>query len=76
MPKSAIFAKNLGEKLNEGTRSMQEFFLFEQCVKYCVQEGIEVTEDNIFIVYNTVVDVLQTLDDEGNKINVARKQME
>ena len=41
---------------------MQEFFVLEECVNYCIQECIDITAGNILLLYNVIADISNSLD--------------
>ena len=64
MPKSSIFALDAGEKVTAGPRSILEFFALEQTVKFCSEEGIDASSNNILVIYNTLVEVSRQIESE------------
>ena len=50
MPKSGLLALEEGEAVKMGPRSMEEFFVLEECVSYCAKECIDINADNIHII--------------------------
>ena len=72
MPKSGLFALKQGESINVGPRSMQEFFVLEECVNYCAQECVDITAGNILLLYIVIADISNSLDN----IQVHAKQRE
>ena len=55
-----------------GPRSMQEFFVLEECVNYCAQECIDITAGNILLLCNVIADISNSHDN----IQVHPKQRE
>lgn len=55
-----------------GPRSMQEYFVLEECVSYCAQECIDITTENILVLYNVIADISSSLEN----IQLRVKQME
>ena len=43
---------------------MLEFFILESIVKYLVQEGISLLPENIQVIYNTLVELLHTTENQ------------
>ena len=62
-PKSVKFALDAyaGEHVSSGPRSILEFFVLEAITKYCLREGIQTTAASIEIIYNTIVEISDTL---------------
>ena len=52
----------MNEKIQLGTRTVYEFFILEEVVKYCNQQCIEVSATNIHIIYSAVVELARGLD--------------
>lgn len=75
LPKSSIFALDAGEKVPAGPRSILEFFALDQSVKFCIEEGIDVSADNVLVIYNTVVEVSQAIQSEKS-LQLAMKTLE
>lgn len=61
------------EKAPCGPRSILEFFVFECSIKYCLNEGIDATPNNVRIIYNTAAELFDTFDDE---LPIATKNIE
>ena len=52
----------MNEKIQPGSRTVYEFFILEEVVKYCIQQCIEVSAMNIHIIYSAVVELARGLD--------------
>ena len=62
VPKSVRFAIDTGEEIASGSRSLLEFFVLESILKHCTRNGIETTPSNIEKIFNTIVEISDTLD--------------
>lgn len=73
IPKSGVFALESGEAVETGPRSLQEYFLLQQCIGYCQQECIENSPGNILLIYNTLVDLSRA--QENDKLLKMRRTL-
>ena len=73
LPKSVKFALDAREHVSNGPRSILEFFVLEAITKYCLREGIETTSENIERIFNTIVEISDTLD---MKLSIGTKSID
>jgi len=73
VPKSVRFAIDTGEEIASGSRSLLEFFVLESILKHCTRNGIETTPSNIEKIFNTIVEISDTLD---TNIQIGQKSID
>ena len=59
--KSGCFASELGESISHGPRTIFEYFLLECILKHCKTEGIDISPENVLVIYNTIFKMSQSM---------------
>ena len=60
--KNLDFGIQMSEQMQRGTRTVYEFFVLEEIIKYCNEHDIQPSAHNVLIIYNATEEIARGLD--------------